>query len=105
VTEAEMIGEIGRRLAHAAPAGSRIVLFGSRARGTSAADADYDVLVIEPKAHDVADESVRLRATLDDLGAPVDVVVVDEAVAQRRARVTGTMVERALREGRELART
>jgi len=64
-----------------------------------------DVLVIEPSPENAARESVRLRAELDALSVPVDVVVVDEAIASRRARVAGTMIERALREGRELART
>jgi hypothetical protein len=36
---------------------------------------------------------------------PIDVIVVDEAKAKRRAVVRGTMVERALREGRLLAQT
>jgi predicted nucleotidyltransferase len=105
MTPAEVIDEIGRRLADAAPAGSRVVLFGSRARNGADIGSDYDVLVIEPELEDAAAESVRLREMLDDLGAPIDVVVVDDAVAERRARVAGTMVERALREGRELART
>ena len=105
VTESEVIGEIGRRLAGAVPPGSRIVLFGSRARGQSGDGSDYDVLVIEPSPENAARESVRLRAELDALSVPVDVVVVDEAIASRRARVAGTMIERALREGRELART
>ncbi|MEN3279993.1 MAG: uncharacterized protein V7607_1133 [Solirubrobacteraceae bacterium] len=105
VTESEVIGEIGRRLASVAPPGSRIVLFGSRARGQPGDGSDYDVLVIEPRPENAARESVRFRAELDALSVPVDVVVVDEAVATRRARVAGTMVERALREGRELART
>jgi hypothetical protein len=33
----------------------------------------------------------------------VDVIVMDEALAQRRSKVRGTMVDRALREGRVLA--
>ena len=60
------------------------------------------ILVIEPKVESSAHESVRLRRTLRDLRIPVDVVVVDEDKARRRAKVKGTMVERALREGRDL---
>lgn len=105
MTPAEVVSEIGRRLADTAPAGSRIVLFGSRAAGGSKPGSDYDVLVIEPSVTDAAAESVRLRAALDDLAVPIDVVVIENAVATRRAAVAGTLVERALREGRELART
>jgi predicted nucleotidyltransferase len=103
--ETEIITEIGRRLATSAPAGSQVVLFGSRARGVASHMSDYDVLVIEPTVANSATESARLRGQLDDLQAPIDVIVVAEDVARRRAAVRGTVVERALREGRVLAQT
>jgi uncharacterized protein len=105
MTETEVIAEIGRRLAAAAPAGSQVVLFGSRARGWAGAGSDYDVLVIEPAVGNFAAESSRLRRERDHLGTPIDVLVVADDVARRRAMVRGTVVDRALREGRVLART
>jgi uncharacterized protein len=102
MTEAEVITEIGERLAAAVPAGSQVVLFGSRARGEAGAGSDYDLLVIEPSVENAAVESTRLRDELDDLRTPIDVVVVAEDVARRRAVVRGTVVDRALREGRVL---
>jgi predicted nucleotidyltransferase len=102
MTETEVITEIGKRLAAAVPVGSRVVLFGSRARGEASVGSDYDVLVIEPAVANSAVESTRLRDELDDLRTPIDVVVVSEAVARRRAAVRGTVVDRALREGRVL---
>ena len=105
MTSAEIIEEIGLRLARAAPRNSRVVLFGSHARGESDAGSDYDILVIEPEVADAARESVRLRTELGDLLVPVDVVVIDRERARRCAAVRGTMVERALREGRVLADT
>ncbi len=104
MTESEVVAEIGRRLAEATPEGSRVLLFGSRARGEADEGSDYDVLVIEPAVANSAEESVRLRRTLRELRVPIDVIVVDEDLARRRSRVRGTMVERALREGRVLAR-
>jgi predicted nucleotidyltransferase len=97
-----MIEEIGRRLDEATPARSRIVLFGSRARLEQRAGSDVDVLVIEPSVNDPIRESVRLRRLLRGLGVPIDVLVVAEAEATRRSAVRGTVVERALREGRVL---
>jgi uncharacterized protein len=105
MTSTEVIEQIGTLLGKAAPPNSRVVLFGSHARGTAHADSDYDVLVIEPTVDSPIQESVRLRAELDDLEVPIDVVVVDEAKAERRAAMRGSMVERALREGRLLAQT
>jgi predicted nucleotidyltransferase len=98
----EVVGEIQERLRAAVPANSRVVLFGSRARGDHDDGSDFDVLVIEPSVEDAARESVRLERELRGLGVPVDVVVIDKAKAARRGAVRGTMVERALREGRVL---
>jgi predicted nucleotidyltransferase len=102
VTTAEIIEEIVVRLGAAVPPRSRVVLFGSQARGDARAGSDFDVLVIEPEVTDVAAESVRLDARLRGLGVPVDVVVLDAATARQYAAVRGTMVERALREGQLL---
>jgi len=105
MTPAEVIDQIGARLARAAPPRSRVLLFGSRARDGAAEDSDFDVLVIEPTVESPISEAVRLRRELRGLGVPIDVVVMDAAKAERRAAVRGTMVERALREGRLLAQT
>jgi len=105
MTSDEVIEQIGALLGKAAPPNSRVVLFGSHARGTATADSDYDVLVIEPTVSSPIQESVRLRDQLDDLEVPIDVIVVDEAKADRRAAMRGTMIECALREGRLLAQT
>ena len=105
VTSAEIIEEIRVRISRAAPPESRVILFGSRARGEADDGSDFDVLVIEPEVEDSAGEAVRLRRELRDVLAPIDVVVVDRDLARRRAAVRGTMVERALREGRVLADT
>jgi predicted nucleotidyltransferase len=44
-----VIQEAGRRLLAAAPAGSRVILFGSHARGETHKHSDLDFLVIEPE--------------------------------------------------------
>jgi predicted nucleotidyltransferase len=99
----ELIERAGRALLDAASSPARVILFGSHARGEARDGSDLDFLVIEREVDDRAAESVRLRRALRGFGAPVDVIVVDEAIAQRRAKVRGTMVERALREGRVVA--
>lgn len=95
------IAEASRRISAAAPA-ARVILFGSHARDEADEQSDLDLLVIEPEVDDAASESVRLHRTLRGLNIPVDIIVIDAALARRRSAVPGTMVERALREGRVL---
>ncbi len=96
------IEEAGRRIGAAAPEGSRVILFGSHARGEAHDHSDVDIMVIEPEVENTAEESVRLHRTLKDLRIAVDVLVVTEERARRWSKVKGTVVERALREGRDL---
>lgn len=101
----EVIEAAARRIADAAGSPARVILFGSAARGELTRDSDLDFLVIEREVDDRVAESVRLREAVGRIGWPVDVVVIDEALASRRAKVRGTMVHHALREGRVLARS
>lgn len=103
VTTEEMIGKAGEALAAAAPPRSRVILFGSHARGQASLKSDLDFLVIEPDVERTAAESVRLRRALREIPAAIDIVVLSEELAGRRAKVPGTMVDRALREGRVIA--
>src|SRR5437868_10447492 len=54
VTSAEIIEEIRVRISRAAPPNSRVILFGSRARGEADDGSDFDVLMIEPEVEDSA---------------------------------------------------
>jgi predicted nucleotidyltransferase len=103
VTAEAMIERAGRALIDAAPAPAKVILFGSHARGDASEESDFDFLVIEETVPNRLAEAVRLRDALGDFNAPVDVIVMDAALAGRRAKVRGTMVHRALREGRVLA--
>jgi predicted nucleotidyltransferase len=97
------IEEAGRRIAAAAPEGARVILFGSHARGEADSKSDVDFLVIEPRVKSVSAESTRLLEALEGMRLPADVVVFEAETAERWARVAGTVVARALKEGRVLA--
>jgi|HubBroStandDraft_4_1064222.scaffolds.fasta_scaffold367754_1 predicted nucleotidyltransferase len=97
-----VIAEAARRLSEAAPQ-ARVILFGSAARGQLRKDSDLDFLVIEPEVDNCVAEAVRLRDAVGRVGGPVDVIVIDAQLAARRAKVRGTMVHHALREGQVLA--
>jgi predicted nucleotidyltransferase len=97
-----LIEEAGRRILEAAPPGSKVILFGSHARGQAGEHSDLDFLVIEPVVEDVVHESVRLhRALQRDVYA--DVIVRSEESVREWRDVYGTVINSALREGREIA--
>lgn len=76
----EKIDAAVRILAEAAnPA--RVLVFGSYARGDAREDSDLDLLVIEPRVDDRAQEMIRLQGLLRPLRIPVDVLVYTEAEA------------------------
>lgn len=105
MTTHELIDLAGQRLVEAAGSPAQVILFGSAARDELTRDSDLDFLVIEREVENRVTEAVRLRDAVGRIGRPVDVIVMDEALANRRAKVRGTMVHHALREGRVIARS
>lgn len=103
VFEDAVIQEAGRRILRAAPPGSRVILFGSHARGEAGAHSDLDFLVIEPEVEDWGKESVRLRKTLNGMLVAADIIVVSEESVREWRDVYGTVIHAAFDEGRELA--
>lgn len=103
MVDESIIQEAGRRLADAAGAEARVILFGSHARGEAGAGSDLDLLVIEPRLPSRRREFVRLREALGDIGAPVDLIVVSADHVSEWGKVRGSVIHEALREGRVLA--
>ena len=97
------ISEAGRRLVGASPAGTRVILFGSYARGEASRHSDLDFLVIEPSVEHPASESVRLRRALGDLVVAADIIVVSQQRVGEWRDVRGSLIHAALAEGLELA--
>ncbi len=87
-------------LIEAAPAGSRVILFGSHARGDAKPDSDLDFLVIEPRVADHRAEMVRLHHVLQPMRVPADVLVTSETVFEEWHDTPGTVLYEAAKEGR-----
>ncbi len=96
----ETIKEIVSRLLHAAPPGSKVILFGSQARGDADPRSDVDLLVVEPKVADRMYEMVRLGRILAPLLVPVDLLVASAEHYDYWRDTPNTVYYRADKEGK-----
>ena len=79
---------------------ARILLFGSRARGTDNRWSDVDLLVVMDEVEDKRRAAVEMGRALGDLSVSKDIVVTTDAEIARRGNVIGTVLRAALREGK-----
>lgn len=88
-----------RLLAHREGRVRRIILYGSRARGTASPESDFDVLVVEADPVPKWDEMRRLRQVVHDLPHPVDVWVMGEREFEETKNVIGGLAYPAYKYG------
>ena len=97
----DVIPEITRRiLAVSDP--TKIILFGSYARGDFGPDSDLDLLVILEGVDSPRAESINLRRTLRGLLVPVDILVATPEQVERHRNTVGMIYRSALAEGKVL---
>jgi uncharacterized protein len=80
----------------------RIILFGSRARGTARPDSDFDLLVIKESQEPRYRRSAPLYTRLADLPVEVEVVVFTPHEVAEWSNVPEAFVTTAIREGKVL---
>lgn len=93
------IDEAAQCLAGKLPEGSRLIVFGSQARGDAQPNSDVDLLVIEPEVANRFAEMARLSTLLGQKLIPADVVVLSAAAFERQKSIINTLAWRAAREG------
>ena len=87
-------------LLEAAPAGTKVILFGSYARGGADERSDLDLLVIEPEVKTPMAEMVRLGRVLRGLRIAADVIVMSQERFDYWKDTPNTLAYRVLKEGR-----
>lgn len=101
-SEDPILSEMVRRLVEAFHP-DRIYLFGSRARGDSGSDSDYDLLIVLPELND---RSYRLSQqayrVLRGVPAAVDVLVWSKEDFDGRLHLPASLPATVVREGRLL---
>ena len=92
-----------RQTVQACLPGSRVLLFGSHARGDHDRYSDYDLLIITPTTFTPEEKinwSSRLdRAIVEAIKAPVDLVLNSEEEVRQKQELPGHIVRSAIREG------
>jgi predicted nucleotidyltransferase len=97
-----LLGEIVRRLVNGCQP-ERIYLFGSRARGNSGRDSDYDIMVVVSRSDEPAyRRAQRAHSLLWDLGAAADILVWTRDAFDSRAHLRASLPATITREGRLL---
>lgn len=79
---------------------SRIILFGSSARGEAGEESDLDFLVVLKHVEKRRAESARLHEALGTLPISADVLVATEDQVYEWGNVVGTVLHEALTEGK-----
>jgi uncharacterized protein len=97
----ELIQELVARLVEAVHP-TRIILFGSAARGEMGPHSDIDLLVVVPDGVSQKEAWNRAYRGLRRFPLPTDVIVAQESVIKAHANTLGLIYADALREGREL---
>jgi predicted nucleotidyltransferase len=98
----QAIEAIVRRIVSAAHAPSKVIIFGSYARGNARQDSDLDVLVVEREILDLGEEILRLNAAAGRLPVDIDILVYAEEEFEKRKDWCSTPVYWATREGKVL---
>ncbi len=80
----------------------RVILLGSAATGEMTADSDLDLLVVEPQVSNTRQESIRLRAALEDVPLPIDVIVMSRQWFDDTKNIIGGIAYPAHKYGRIL---
>jgi predicted nucleotidyltransferase len=96
------INRAAEALNRAAPPGSKVILFGSYARGDAAEHSDLDFLVVEPNVTARIEEAARLDAAARDVRVPMDVVVLSRDTFDYWRDTPNTLPYRVFREGKVL---
>lgn len=91
----EILQDLVRRLVDAVHP-TRIILFGSAARGEMNEHSDLDVLVVVPDSVAQKDGRELAFRSLRRFGVPTDLVVVNEGVLEKYGEAPGLVYEQAL---------
>ena len=95
----DLVREVVQRVVQAARP-DKIILFGSRARGSARPDSDFDLVVIKNSDEPGYRRDASLYLALAGLNAPVDVMVYTPEEVREWSAVPQAFITTAVREGK-----
>ena len=98
----QLIHEAVRRIVAVAHRPSKIILFGSYARGDAEVGSDVDLMVVEREIPNTGEEMMLLADAVGGLPLDVDILVYSEIEFEQRKDWCSTPVYWAAREGKVL---
>jgi predicted nucleotidyltransferase len=97
-----LVNEIAKRLKEEFKL-SRLYLFGSRGRGDSNKDSDYDIVAVTPSSRFTREKrDIQARVALQDIPAAIDVFVFTEKEFEEARKEIGSLAETVTFEGKEI---
>ena len=96
----ETIALAATRIAAAAHAPIKVILFGSYARGDANEGSDLDFLVVEQDIPDPAGEYLKLHQAASGCGTGIDILLMTAADFEKKRNWWTTPVYAAAREGK-----
>jgi len=101
IANSQLLQEIVRRIITVSHP-EKVILFGSRARGTAHPESDIDLLVIAHSTQPRHRRAAPLYGALSDILAPMDIVVYSPEEVQEWGEVRQAFVTTAIHEGQVL---
>lgn len=77
----------------------RVILFGSRARGTSSADSDYDILVVAESDLPLEERVFQARWAVRDVRVPKDIFVCTPGEFEKYSKWVSGIIREAVDHG------
>jgi len=78
---------------------TKIILFGSQARGEAERDSDIDLLIIVKETESRRELAIQIMEALRDFHYAIDIIVATEYLLNRYGKIPGLVYEVALSEG------
>lgn len=97
-----MIEAAAQRIATAAHAPLKVILFGSYARGDAKTGSDLDLLVVEQEIPDPATEYLTLHRAASNAEVGIDILLMTAQEFEKKRDWWSTPVYAAVREGKIL---